>query len=604
MNRFFIYIYMVGTMVLISSCSKFLERESQSILPEDQVYSDEKMILAVLANYYGRMDWGQHLGDPGSFALLDEAAFSSGGPNNMQNYADDIWRMYDYTLIRNLNEFIQGVKGSTLEEETKRNYEGEARFIRAWVYFNMVKRLGGVPLVGDKIYGYQPGMNPEELQIARATEQASYEYIIDECTAAADILTTDKNANSARANKWVALALKARAALYAASIAKYGARTPDVKTAGGEVGIPASEATRFYQIAYETALTIIQDSPYVLYQKNADKGRNFYEATSSKGSEEVIWARDYKYPGQTHPFTNNVVASSVRGDIDANIVTPILNLVEDFEYIDRRNGALKLRDESGDFIYYTNPQDVFANKDPRLYGTVIYSGADFGGTAITYQAGVRYLENGEWKVKTGTPGVTESPYGVVTSEDGPTTSNDQFINKTGFNIRKFVEENRDASTRGRGSDMWFVRFRFAEFLMIAAEAALELNRPQDEVAGYINEIRARAGIQPLEQVTLQDIVRERRVEFAFENHRYWDLKRWRIAHEVWNGQDTPTATHYVLFPYKVYAPGTEYHDKWVFEKRKASHTMYPRYFRYQNYYNFINQDWINANPKLVRNPYQ
>src|SRR5690606_56518 len=125
----------------------------------------------------------------------------------------------------------------------------------------------------------------------------------------------------------------------------------------------------------------------------------------------------------------------------------------------------------------------------------------------------------------------------------------QFINKTGFNIRKFVEENRDASTRGRGSDMWFVRFRFAEFRMIAAEAALELNRPQDEVAGYINEIRARAGIQPLEQVTLQDIVRERRVEFAFENHRYWDLKRWRIAHDVWNGQDTPTATHYVLFPY-------------------------------------------------------
>src|SRR5690606_11327080 len=269
--------------------------ESQAILPEDQVYSDEKMILAVLANYYGRMDWGQHLGDPGSFALLDEAAFSSGGPNNMQNYADDIWRMYDYTLIRNLNEFIQGVKGSTLEEETKRNYEGEARFIRAWVYFNMVKRLGGVPLVGDEVYSYQPGMNPEELQIARATEQASYEYIIEECTAAADMLTAEKNVNSARANKWVALALKARAALYAASIAKYGARTPDVKTAGGEVGIPASEATRFYQIAYETALTIIQDSPYVLYQKNADKGRNFYEATSSKGSEEVIWARDYKY---------------------------------------------------------------------------------------------------------------------------------------------------------------------------------------------------------------------------------------------------------------------------------------------------------------------
>lgn len=604
MNRLYIYTLLLLTGVTLAGCSKFLDRESQSILPDEQVYSDENMILSVLANYYGRMDWGQHLGDPGSFALLDEAAFSSGGPNNMQNYGDDMWRVYDYTLIRNLNEFVKGVKGSTLADEIKNNYEGEARFIRAWVYFNMVKGLGGVPIVGDEIFEYTAGMDPSSLQIPRSTEQATYEYIIDECTAIAEQLSDEPNVNSARANKWVALALKARAALYAASIAKYNYKTPDVKTAGGEVGIPAAEAARFYQIAYETALEIVNNSPYALYDKNADKGRNFYEAVSSKASDEVIWARDYIYPGQTHGFTNNAVASSVRGDIDANIVTPILNLVEDFEYINDRDGALQLTDVEGNFIYYNNPSDVFANKDPRLYGTVIYSGADFGGTAITYQAGIRYLDGGQWRTRTGIPGAVESPYGVVTSQDGPTTSNDQYINKTGFNIRKFVEENRDASTRGRGSDMWFVRFRYAEFVLIAAEAALELNRAQSEVVGYVNQIRTRAGIQPLTQVTLDDIIQERRVEFAFENHRYWDVKRWRIAHEIWSGQDTPTATHYVLFPYKVYAPGTANHNKWVFEKRKASHTVYPRYFRYQNYYNFIDQGWINSNPKIVRNPYQ
>ncbi|KGE15081.1 RagB/SusD family nutrient uptake outer membrane protein [Sphingobacterium deserti] len=603
MNKFCKYIFLI-TAVVTAGCSKFLERESQSILPEEQVYSDEKMVLAVLANYYGRMDWGQHLGDPGSFALLDEAAFSSGGPNNMQNYGDELWRVYDYTLIRNLNEFVRGVKGSSLSDNIKNNYEGEARFIRAWVYFTMLKGLGGIPIVGDEVFEYTSGMDPASLQFPRSTEQASYEYIIAECDAITDLLSADRNINSARANKWVALALKARAALYAASIAKYNSKTPDVKTAGAEVGIPASEAARFYQIAYDAALQIVNESPYSLYNKNADKGRNFYEAVSSKTSDEVIWARDYIYPGQTHGFTNNVVASSVRGDIDANIVTPILNLVEDFEYINDRNGALKLTDSEGNFIYYNNPADVFANKDPRLYGTVIYSGADFGGTAITYQAGIRYLEGGEWRTRTGVPGEAASPYGIVTGQDGPTTSNDQYVNKTGFNIRKFVDENRDASTRGRGSDMWFVRFRYAEFLMIAAEAALELNKAQDEILGYINRLRERAGIQPLTVVTLQDIMQERRVEFAFENHRFWDVKRWRVAHELWNGQDTPTATHYALFPYKVYAPETEYHNKWVFEKRKASHTLYPRYFRYQNYYNFIDQGWINSNPKLVRNPYQ
>lgn len=604
MKRAFIYISIALYSIALSGCSDFLDRESQSILPDEQVYSDEKMILAVLANYYGRMDWGQQLGDIGSFALLDEAAFSSGGPNNMQNYGDDLWRVYDYTLIRNLNEFIVGVRQSPLQETVRANFEGEARFIRAWVYFNMVKGLGGVPLVGDEVFTYQPGVDPASLQIPRATEQDTYDYIISECTEIAAILSSAKNANSARANKWVALALKARAALYAASLAQYNASTPDVRTAGGEVGIAATEAPRYYQIAYETALTIVNESPYALYSKNADKGRNFYEAVSSKTSEEVMWARDYIYPGQTHGFTNGAIASSVRGDIDANLVTPILNLVEAFEYTDDRNGALKLTGTNGDFIYYDSPAEVFANKDPRLYGTVIYSGADFLGTAITYQAGIRYQDGGQWRFKTGVPGVAESPYGVVTGLDGPTTSNDQYVNKTGFNIRKFVEENRDASTRGRGSDMWFVRFRYAEFLMIAAEAGLALNKAQDEVCGYINEVRARAGIQPLTTTTLQDIIQERRVEFAFENHRYWDLKRWRIAHIVWSGQDTPSATHYALFPYKVYAPGTAQHNKWVFEKRKASHSMYPRYFRYQNYYNFIDQGWINSNPKLVRNPYQ
>lgn len=598
------YILILGMLVGISACSKFLDRESESILGEEQVYSDEKMILSVLANYYGRMDWSQNLTDPGSFALLDEAGFSSGGPNNMQTYTDSLWYVYDYRLVRNVNEFIHGVKGSTLADETKLKYEGEARFIRAWTYFNMVRSLGGVPLVGDEIYDYEQGTDPESLQVARATEEETYNYIIEECSAIAEIMSEATNTNSARANKWTALALKARAALYAGSIAKYNYRTPEVKTSGGEVGIPADKANGFFQIAYETAQEIIQQSPYALYDKNEDKGRNFYEAISSKSSNEVIWARDFIYPGQTHMFANNVIASSVRGDIDANIVTPILNLVEDFEYIDDRNGALKLKGPSGEYIYYDNPQDVFANKDPRLYGTVIYSGADFLGTTITYQAGVRYLDNGQWRVKTGIPGAEDPTMGLLTSEDGPTTSNDQFVNKTGFNIRKFVEENRDASTRGRGSDMWFVRFRYAEFLMIAAEAGLELGKSQTEVAGYINQIRERAGISPLTSVTLDDIIQERRVEFAFEDHRYWDLKRWRIAHQVWGGQDTPTATHYALFPYRIYAPGTANHDKWVFEKRKASHTIYPRYFRFQNYYNFIDQDWINQNPKLVRNPYQ
>ncbi|HAK30746.1 MAG TPA: RagB/SusD family nutrient uptake outer membrane protein [Sphingobacterium sp.] len=524
----------------------------------------------------------------------------------MQEFPNDFWRMYDYELIRNLNQFIVGVRQSTLDDNNKKSIEGEARFIRAWTYFNMIKRLGGVPMVGDKVYDYTSGMDPAELQLSRATEAESYNYVISECTEAAKMLGTEKTINSARANKWTALALKARASLYAASIAKYNYKTPDVKTAGNEVGIPASEAIKYYQTAYETALDIINNSPYALYNANPDKGKNFYLAVTSKSSNEVIWAKDYAYPGETHSFTNNNIASSVRGDIDANFVTPVLNLVEAFEYTNDRKGDLKTKTAAGDYVYYTNPEDLFANKDARLYGTVIYSGADFAGTKITYQAGVRYKENGTWKTVTGSPGSSNDKFGgLVTSEDGPTTSNDMYVNKTGFNIRKFIDENKDASTRGRGSDIWFVRFRYAEFLLIAAESGLELGKPQAELTGYINKIRERAGIQALTTISLNDIIQERRVEFAFEDHRYWDLKRLRIAHEIWNGSaDNYNAVHYALFPYKIYAPGDPNNGKWVFEKQKSSHTLYPRNFKYQNYYNFVDQNWINNNPKLVRNPYQ
>lgn len=312
-----------------ASCSKFLDRESEAILDDEQVYSDEKMLTSVISNYYGRVSWGQHIANTNSLAQLDEAGFSSGGPNNDQNFPNDLWRVYDYTLIRDLNLFINGVRQSSLDEETKNNFEGEARFLRAWTYFNMVRSLGGVPLVGDEIFDYESDTDVTDLQYPRSTEQDTYDYIIEECTQITELLDDEQTVNSARANKWTALALKARASLYAGSIAKYNYKTPDVKTSGGEVGIPAAEAENYYQIAYQTSREILNGSPYELYNNNPDKGRNFYEAVSSKSSNEVIWARDYAYPGQTHLFTNNVIASSVRGDIDANLITPVLNLVED-----------------------------------------------------------------------------------------------------------------------------------------------------------------------------------------------------------------------------------------------------------------------------------
>ncbi|MDR1369272.1 MAG: RagB/SusD family nutrient uptake outer membrane protein [Dysgonamonadaceae bacterium] len=600
----------IATLLMLAGCSDFLNRESESILSNEQVFSDQNMITSVLANYYGRIDWGQSLERGGDYCILDEATHSSGGPDRAQDYWDDIWRVYDYGLIRNINQFLQGINSpsaANLSDAYKKQIEGEVRFIRAWTYFNMCRCMGGMPIVNDEVFEYSGGMDITALQYPRSTEAELYDYIISECTAIAQLLPEGRTVNAARVNKWAALMLKARAAVYAGSIAKYNYLTPEVKTAGGEVGIPADKANGYFQIAYDASREIIAGGVYNLYKNNPNKGANFYEAICNKSSNEVIWARDYYYPGNTTGFTNGNIASSVRGDIDANIMTPTLNIVEAFEYINDRDGSLRTRTaDDKDYIYYDKPEDLFKDKDSRLYGTIVYPGSDFNGIPMTYQAGQKYFENGEWKERTGNINSFDEDGDILTSENGPNKSDDQYINNSGFNLRKFIDYNKDASTRGRGSDMWFVRMRYAEALMIASEASLELGKDQTEICSYINQIRERAGIQLLTHVTLADIEKERLVEFAFENHRWWDLRRWRRAHLVYDGMaDTYSSVHYALFPFIIKDTTHPQNGKWVFDKLRSTWTaVYPHRFQFRHYYNFINQDWINRNPKMVKNPYQ
>lgn len=603
-----IFIVLALILFTLGSCSDFLEREPDTILSDDQVFGDEVMIKSVLANFYGRITWGQHIDDSYSYTILDEASRSDSGPDTRQGFEDNRWRVYDYTLMRNLNQFLEGVRATdVLDIETQNQLEGEARFIRAWLYFNMARGMGGMPIIGDDVFEYTPGMDITTLQYPRSTEAEIYNYIISECEAIKNMLPEDPSVNAARATKWAALMLKARAAVYAGSLANYNNKMPNpITTPGAEVGIPANLANGFYETALSAAEEVINGEMYELQiSKPDDRGRSFYEALSVKeNNKEVIWARDYKYPGQTNGFTQSNIPASHAEDIDRAYAGPILNLVEDFEYINDRDGEINIRDNSGNYIFYDNPEDAFANKDPRLWGSIIYPGAVFKGMPVVLQAGQKYLDNGEWNVITSSPGDTDDDGVIITSVNGPNQSNDQYVNKSGFFFRKFLDETPAASTRGRRSEMWFPRFRFAEAVLIASEAAFELGQSAKALS-YLNMVRERAGIQLLTSMTFDDIVQERRVEFAFEDHRYWDLKRWRLADQVWNGiQDDPDAQQWGLFPYLVNDPGNPNHGKWIFDKVKIHMSPYPRNFQLRNYYNFIDQGWINNNPKLVRNPYQ
>ena len=153
----------------------------------------------------------------------------------------------------------------------------------------------------------------------------------------------------------------------------------------------------------------------------------------------------------------------------------------------------------------------------------------------------------------------------VTALNGPMVRNDQReCNRTGFYVRKYLDKTTSAGT-DRGSEMWNVYFRLSEAYLIAAEAAYELNGGSDATAlKYINAVRSRAGVKELASVNHQQIMHENQVEFAFEGHRWWDLKRWRQADKIWTGSEMDiTATRRGLWPFLVVSDDDK-NGKWVF----------------------------------------
>ena len=614
MKKKYLFSVIAAGLLSLSSCSGFLDQDPDTIITNDQLYSDPVLIKSALAKLYGDITFGQRLDAPEDYTFLDESIRY--WREERQDQGRNWWIQYNYDLVRKMNQFLQGLRESTaLSDTEKAPLEGEVRLMRAWYYFCSCRVLGGVPIVGDEVFDYTPGMDTT-VQIPRSTEAATYDYIINECHTIADMMSRETNKNSARANRWTAKMLEARAALYAASIAKYNAMMVNpLKTEGAEVGIDASKANSYYEIALTAAQEVITSSPYSLMKTNSTKWQdladNFYNAICEKnGNTEVMWVRDYVYPGQTHGFTKSCIPRNMNQDVESSMMSVLLNLVEAYEPLSTSTPGVAAKFETGnvqDPVFFDTPTELFTARDPRLGGTVLYPGSFFNGMETELQGGQLNKENGAWTIKTSTRGTQDSDGNVITAISGPyEPRDDRQCNRTGFYIRKFLDTTPSAGTIGRGSEMWSPYFRLAEAYLIAAEASFELKGSTTESLGYINAIRERAGVQPLTALTFENIVHENQVEFAFEGHRWWDLKRWRLADKIWNGDsNNPSAQRRGLWPYLVVDKGDANHGKWVFfEKNMTEIYPYPLKFELRHYYGEFENGWLNNNPKLVKNPYQ
>lgn len=638
-----LHIYLIFTTLLFAgACKKdsdFLDVPPKQVIPEEVAFSDPALVLSVIGDLYNRQldissldgyaDPNGDNGVPGwkTFADFSEAFPSEGGSYNIvQRNAWEFseWSRWDYGYIRDLNLFIERATAATkLSETDKTRFIAEARFLRANFYFELVKRMGGVPLItSSQQYDYSGVVT--NLQTPRSKESEIYDFVISEAEAIKDLLPVSALQKS-RASKGAALAMECRAALYAGSIAKYGANTPSVSLPGGEVGIPVSMANGYYTKALAAAQAIITGTAggYALYQVAPDLSDNFASIFIDKSSAnlESIFIEDFKVnSGKVHGFTTNTQPYSISDEGgDAGRLNPSLNLLQSFEKLDNTYAPLATTDANGNPIYYTNQLDIFAGRDARLAGTILLPGALFKGARTDIWAGYQ-LANGsiftssDASILLALPGTSTQVQ--VVGKDGPINGK-EFRTQTGFYNRKYLDPAVGSGRRGRQSDLAFIRYRYAEVLLNAAEAAFELG--QSTALGYINQVRARAGLTtPLTVLTFDRIVHERRVELAFEGHTLYDMKRWRLADKVWNGETMSVADlkaniglatkkntqPYGLWPYKYYEPASANNNKWIFKEVRPSAVTGANRFRLGNYYSQINDGILSANPKIVKQPNQ
>ena len=644
-----IYIAIAAISVGVLACKKdsdFLNVQPTQILTNEQAFSDPAQVVSILADLYNRQEDLSSLDgylipysnntEPGwrTFADFSESFPSEGGSYYIvqrNGWSYDSWRLdWDraYTYIRELNLFIKRDSAATkLSAPDRERFGAEARFLRANFYFEMVKRFGGVPLILDEL-NYDFKGDPTYLQRPRAKESEIYDFIISEAEAIKGILPAiTEPIKKSRASKGAALAMESRAALYAGSIAKYGATTPQVSLPGGEVGIEAGKAQNYYTIALRAAQEIINGSAgaYSLYKSKSDLSENFAAIFYDKGNNpESIFIEDFKTKsGKTHGFTtNDQPFSSSEEGLDAGRLNPSLNLVEAFEKLDNTFAPLATTDGAGKPMFYASQTDIFAGRDARLAGTVILPGTQFKGYDVDIWAGYQ-LADGSVLTRDNAvnlnplPGTTTSVQ--VVGKDGPVNGL-EFRTQTGFYIRKYMDPAVGSGTRGTGSEVAFIRYRYAEVLLNAAEAAFELGQA-GQAADYMNQVRARAGLTiPLTagDITFDRIVHERRVELAFEGHILFDMKRWRLAHIVWDGSPTSKADllsnigkarkrstqPWGLWPYKYYNPGSPDNGKWIFKEVLPSAVTGSNRFLLGNYYSFIEDNIRSANPLIVKQPNQ
>jgi hypothetical protein len=611
----------------LAGCKRVLDLQPTDKLTADAIFGDPQGVKVYMANLYFqlpiedfaffRQGFNQNGGDPnnGGFSAAmetDEAVHTEFG--DFVGDGDFHWWDQGYKLIRDVNLLIDYIPTLNIREEEKAALTGESAFIKAFAYFALAKRYGGVSLM-KKSQVFDG--DPEKLKVPRSTEKETWDYVLELCDQAIDNLGTTK---SRRASKWTALALKARAALHAASLAKFGNRitlTGDAVTQK-LVGLDAGDANGYYKAAIDAAHELITNGGYALYRPNpanpAEAAENYrlLFQNPNEATSEAIMIKGFTLPGNNQGHNYDIwyqPAQAANGWPHPGRMNPTLDLVDVYENytnpgqsapvvtrVDGNTTDYNGFNSSTNYLQFNNPNEIFKDKDARLWGTAILPGTVWKNTPIIIQAG--YVKpDGNAVIRTKdqiTVGAnTYYTYGApdVTMYSGFDTYGGNNT-RSGFSFKKFMNQNNPIVPGWNQSTTDWIEFRYAEVLLIYAEAVAESGQGDAALAAKcINDLRKRAGHTADITLTPENVQRERRIELAFENKRYWDLIRRREFHTEFNNR----FMHSLLPLQDLRAlPATKY----IFVRVNVPNTN-PKTFQPKSYYRYI--PGIGSNG-LVQNP--
>ncbi|GAB3419333.1 RagB/SusD family nutrient uptake outer membrane protein [Niabella aquatica] len=508
------------------SCRKDSESSLFDVKPDDIPYNEQKVFndsiqtMEFLTSIYRNLSYNYFL-DNGQFgggywAFTDatddgECRWSGNaqiGPMfNLNTFPSESgWSRFNnawsqgYKNIRWCNIFLKNKDRAPISAVVKSRLEGEVRFLRAYYYLHLLRLYSGIPIVGDSVYTLT-----DPIKATRSTFDECVTYLSAEFDAAASLLPLKHQASDfGRPTKGAALALKSKLLLYAASPLFNGENITTNAAVASLTGYASFDNQRWKKAA-DAAKAVIDLNQYTLLQGNpaVTNQHGLYLATTQRVNDELI----FSILPTSNRFTDNALLPPSRGGQYYSF--PSHALVDAFEM----NNGKPITDPSSGYVE-TNP---FVNRDPRFYVTILYQGAQWLNTNLTTFSGINFAVNS----------TTGDAFGTST--------------RTGFLFRKLCNEGATGSG-GLATNAGFIVSRYAEILLSYAEALNEFQGPTPEVYQAVETIRQRAGLNPytlstgMSKEQMRAVIRnERRVELAFEEaHRFFDIKRWKIAEVVDN----------------------------------------------------------------------